>query len=133
MRNWDPKPDERRYYRHRATGDRAYLVRRAGADKMRLDRPQEILRDPGPDWLEDAELARFTLQQVAAVSFAADRQLLRAIGHHQQAKKEWGLLPEATRIDWVKHGPAADTFSEDLELRLRLWLAVGVVLGPLAK
>lgn len=128
----DPTPDERRYFRHTRTGDRAYLVWREGIQKLRLDRGlQEIVFPRTDEWEEDLDRSQFTLQQIARVAWAADRQLLAALSRYQEARLEWQNLPEKTRLKFVEQGPTDPKVH--LELRIALWESMMNVLRPLAK
>lgn len=120
--NEDPKPHERMYYRHTSTGDRGWLVRREGRDMIRMDRgAHEELREFKPTiWVRDNETRPLTVWSVAQVAFAADRQLCRAIGLHELAKKAWLDLSENKRREWMETGPKGP----ELEKRRKLYEAI---------
>lgn len=105
--HWDPKPNERQYYRSTDTGDLGWLVRREGKDRIRLDRAnQEIIRpfDDGK-WIEDREWRPFSRTQVSKLLFEIDRQMCLLLGLHKEAKRDWLSLKDADRIEWMKSGP----------------------------
>lgn len=113
--DWDPAPDERVYYRSSEDNQRAYLVRRDGKDMLRLDRPmEEILRPMNQSWKSDNQVHAVNAQQLAQVAFAADRQLCRVLGRHNEATLEWLSLKEPARIKWMKKGPCTGDIREDL-------------------
>lgn len=128
----DPTPDQRCYVRHAITGDRGYLVWRDGEQRVRLDRPQEVVLPRTSDWHDDDDAAMFTLHQVARIAYAADRQLLSSVGQHKDARTEWLDMKEAARIAWVEKGPASEKGAVH-PLRPILWKAVMEVLGGFAK
>lgn len=117
--HWDPKPDERVWYRSQQTGDRAYFVRRDGRDCVRLDRPgEEIIRKLNEaEWMRDDDYRPYTRHQVAMLLWTLDRGLLRMMGRQNEGKAEWATLPEEKRIQFMKDGPA------DASLRSELWSA----------
>lgn len=124
----DPTLDERRYVRHRRTGERGYLVVRGGVERVRLDRPQETTLPRTDDWDDDMDVTRLTLQQVARVAYAADMELLRALGHYQPETAWLSLVPKV-RIALVEKGPSG----ADVAIRKLVWEAIWSVLRPLAK
>lgn len=105
--DWDPDPRDRQWFSHRYTGDRGYLVRRAGKGMIRLDRPMEeiLFKDVG-DWVEDVEHRPMTVAQVAQIAFDADRRLCFYIGRHEQSKKEWANLRDKEKQFWMMKGPS---------------------------
>lgn len=126
LETWDPGPHERTFYRHHATGDRGWLVRREGKDMIRMDRVHEELRPyRESDWKRDTEARPFTVWQTAQVAFAADRQLCVFLGKHEIARKGWLDLSDAKRREWVEKGPGGD------DIRTRLYDIILSVLRPL--
>jgi len=110
--DWDPKPDERTYYRSREDGQRGYLVRRDGKDMIRLDRPmQEILEklEGNPKWSLDAEVHPLNPHQAAKVAYQADQALAHVLGDYSN-KQEWIDLSDKERIRFMKDGPKAKGF-----------------------
>lgn len=111
--NWEPKAHEREYYRNGNTGDRAYLVRREGVEKMRLDRPeQELLFDVSRNadgdilgWKRDAEASLYHRSQIARVAFGADRELCSVVGLHGESRKAWQDLTDKQRTEFIAKGP----------------------------
>lgn len=120
MKDWDPNPAERTYYRSRKDGQRAYLVRRNGKDMLRLDRPmEEILHridiENHPEWELDVKIPPLSLHAIAAVAFAADRALCKATGVQLKAHQtEWLSMKEQARIDWMNDGPQVGGIRDDL-------------------
>lgn len=107
--DWEPAPHERTYYRQTSqNGQRGWLVRRAGADMIRLDRPQEELLLPfrQDGWVREETARLMTPLQVAMVALEADRKLSQIIGDHKDAKREWISMKEAERTEWAASGPA---------------------------
>lgn len=105
--NWDPKPDERIYYRSATTGDLGWIVRRDGIDKIRLDRAnQEIIRAfDEAAWIPDRDYKPFTLFQISHLAFEADKVLCRMVGLQKESKREFNMLPDKDRIEWMTNGP----------------------------
>lgn len=125
--HWDPKPDERIWYRDKQTGDRAYFVRRNGQDRVRLDRPgQEIIRKL-EDFDEENEFRPYNLHQVAVLAFESDKLLAKMQGNHSESKREWMSLREEERIRFMQHGP------KEGGLRAELFAAIMGVLKPHAR
>lgn len=113
--DWDPKPDERTYYRSGQDGQRAYLVKRGGKDMLRLDRPmEELLRSLDASWQPDHRAYAFTEYQVAQVAHEAHRSLCRLLGKYQDAEKDWLSLKEQDRIKWMEVGPESGDIRDDL-------------------
>lgn len=105
--NWDPPAWHRVYLRHARTSDLGYLVRRAGKDVVRLDRVnQEILQDYDAQvWLAETDYRPISHVQVVQIAFVADQHLLRALGEHQKARKNWHEISEKQRKAWLEEGP----------------------------
>jgi hypothetical protein len=114
--NWDPAEDDRVYYRHSMTGDRGYLVRRAGKDCIRLDRAQVESVQPltRGTWEPEGERRPFTRTQVCMIAFEADRKLCHALGLYGLARLEWQSLSQEVRKAWVLEGPAKPPIRHDL-------------------
>lgn len=127
--NWDPKPDERIYYRSATTGDRGYIVRREGVDKIRLDRAmQEIVRPfEASQWIVEHDYKPFTLYQISNLAFEADKILCRMLTLQKESKRDWLLLPDKERIDWIENGPGPGN------MRTELYLAIMGVLKEHAR
>lgn len=98
---------QRTAYRHRVSGDKGYLVSREGRDFILLDRPGDPLERPfRPDeWIAEAEHRPITPMQLTAITYAADRELCRALGLHALARREWLSVPERERIAFMQDGP----------------------------
>lgn len=105
--NWDPQPWERIYVRSKSTGDLGWMVRRDGKDLVRLDRPlQEVIVEYSPDdWPQEVEYRPIPHAQLVRMCFEFDRLLLRALGDHERAKKEWHQLTDKQRVAWIESGP----------------------------
>jgi hypothetical protein len=103
----DQKPEERVWYAHRTTGERAYLVLRDGREWMHLDRPTEALRAFTGDWVRDTEFRPIAIGQLAQVAYVAHQELCRVVGDHGQTQKAWVALSDAERRPWLDGtGPA---------------------------
>lgn len=122
--HWDPEPKERTWYRSTQTGDRGYLVRRDGKDRVRLDRPNEDIHRPlnGDDWALDEDYRPYTRFQVSHLAWQTDRLLLRMMGLPNDSRLDWSTLSEEKRMKFMKSGP------EDDGLRSELWSAIMGVL-----
>lgn len=116
MSDTDPKPSDRVYYRSSEDGQRAYLVRRAGKDMLKLDRPmEEILRPFDGNWKPDVQQHPLTKHAVGKVAYDADVALRRAMGVHMKPQEtEWLSMKEQARIKWMESGPASGDVREDL-------------------
>jgi len=111
--HWDPKPDERKYYRRSYDGQRGYLVRRSGKDCVRLDRPMEELISPlDGAWVLDAKLHVMSPHAAAKIAYIADQALCRATGEYG-SKKEWIDLGDKERIRFMKDGPDVGGFRDE--------------------
>lgn len=127
--HWDPEPSERIYYRSAKTGNLGWLVRREGADKIRLDRAmQEIIIPFNKDeWDEERHYKPFSRTQVSLLAFEADKLLCRMLGQHERSRKEWLSLSDKERISWMEQGPGPDG------LRGEVYAALFGVLGKHAR
>lgn len=116
MKNWDPKPSERTYYRSREDGQRAYIVKRLGKDMLRLDRPmEEILHPIDGRWVPDVQHHPLTPFAVAKVAFVADVALRQAMGQHVKPQDaDWLSLKQEDRIQWMSEGPETGDIRDDL-------------------
>jgi hypothetical protein len=105
---WDPEPWQRIYVRHGQTADLGYLVRRDGKDLVRLDRPnQEVLQEyDAHHWTTETAYRPVSHVQVVQVAFAADQVLLKALGQHAKARKNWHEISEKQRKAWLELGPS---------------------------
>ena len=113
--DWDPAPQEREWYRNVATGDLGWVVRRGGAQKIRLDRAsEEIIRSLNAEWVPENEHRPMTIAQVGQVAFEADRRLCWFIGMAENAKKEWADLNDDQRIMWMQTGPTKNPMRREL-------------------
>lgn len=113
--NADPAPSERVYYRSKQDGQRGYLVKRDGEDRIRLDRPmEEILFKVSSLWEPDNQTYPMTEHQIARVAFVADRALCGAMGKHDLGRQDWLSLKEQARIKWMKDGPESGDIRDDL-------------------
>ena len=124
----DPTPDRREWYSHVRTGEKGYLVVRDGARHIKLDRPNQDIVKPyrESEWHRDNEHRPLTRQHLGLVAFAADRELCRSLGMHEQAKRDWLSLTTEQRVAWMDSGPGKPAE------RARLWSAIMKTLKPLA-
>jgi hypothetical protein len=104
------------WYRSRTTGDRGYVYQDGERTRIKLDRPNEDVSRPFimGEWIEEAEVRRFTPMQLAQVAFVADRQLCTFLGLHTEAKLDWISRREQDRIKFMKHGPKGASIREEL-------------------
>ena len=104
--DWNPPDNKRTYYRRSTDGQLGWLVRRAGRQMIRLDRPDEQIRAlVDGEWVPDREHRPLNRGQVAQVCFAADRALCLALGLHKEAKREWIELRQEDKKVWLHEGP----------------------------
>lgn len=126
--DWDPEKGEETWYRNIQTGDRGFLVKRAGRDWVRLDRPNDPTAQQPFDamkWRVDKEHRPLTSMACAQVAQAADAVLCRALGLYDKAGKDWLSLGEKTRLSWMKQGP------KDPKIRRKLYVQIRAVLADL--
>lgn len=115
MKDWDPKPSERTYYRSSLDGQRGYLVKRGGVECIRLDRPaQELIEKLDASWRLDSQAYPITPHRAAKIAFVADRELCGAIGKYTESKVDWLDLPEKQRIAFMEDGPGDDGIRDKL-------------------
>lgn len=112
MKDWDPKPHERTYYRSTTDGQRGYLVRRNGQDRIRLDRPMEDVHSDLSGWVKDEQKHPLSPHAAAKIAFIADQALARAIGDYA-AKGEWIDLTDKERARFMADGPDAGNYRDD--------------------
>lgn len=125
----DPTPDKREWYSHVRTGELGYMVKREGALCVKLDRPNQDIVKPyrEAEWRRENDHRPLTRQHLALVCFAADRELCRALGMHEQAKRDWLSLTTEQRVAWMDTGPQKPAE------RARLWATIMKTLKPLAR
>ncbi len=119
----DPAPDRRVYYRNNATADRGYMVKRYGADHIKLDRgpgTDETKLFRSDEWTQEARSKRFAAHEVAQIAYVADCRLWRSLGNAKESKREWISLPEEERIRFLSEGPKVSADHR----RARLWRAI---------
>lgn len=112
MADFDPKPNDREYYRHALTDDLGWLVKRNNREHMKYDRPEfdhtmAVYRDDQgaiKGWVPEKEPAPLLSQQAAIVAFEADRALGRFTGDRSKVKA-WIDLREEDRRKWIEDGP----------------------------
>lgn len=77
---------------------------------VRLDRgAQEICvkYEPGRgDWQPVDGVRKLSRPQIVQVAFEADKALLRQLGDHAKARRDWRDLGEKQRIAWLNIGPS---------------------------
>ena len=108
--DWEPGPHERVWYRHRVTGDRAYLVREGGKDMLRLDRPLTIEHNPARkltnEWEKDETHRPIPIGQLARLAYGWCRELNTVLGRHEQRSKDWLALTDAEKQPYLSgQGP----------------------------
>lgn len=104
---FEPKPEERSWYRNKQTSDRGYLVKRDGKPAVRYDRPaidQYTFNLDEWEPLREA-LPSLSAAHVAQVCFEADKKLCWALGHIDLAQRDWLDLHEKVRAKWIAEGP----------------------------
>lgn len=119
--HWDPVPGDRAYYRHRATGDLGWLVRRNGEDHVKYDRAgvdqtTRVKRDGAGEpveWAPVAPPAPVNTFQMAALAYEVNRMLDRYLGQ-VSPKKAWIDISEEARRDWLERGPEMKGIRNDM-------------------
>lgn len=129
----EPAADKRVYYRHRDTGEMAYLVRFGEKAKLRMNRPGEvILRNLSDQWYLDEDFGlRLEPMQRAIVAFETDKAACKMLGLVTLSRRDWSKLRDLERIAWMQNGPSptGDTVRDGV--RMSLWKSVMNVLGRL--
>lgn len=112
-RDWDPRPDERKYYRSTVDGQRGWLVRREGQDRVRLDRPMEDYHVKlDQTWVSDVQQHPMSAHAAAKIAYIADQALCGAIGEFAP-KKAWIDLSDKERVRFMKDGPDVGGFRDE--------------------
>lgn len=129
----EPKASERVYYRHRDTGELAYLVRFGDKAKLRLNRPGElILRQLNDQWFKDEDFgAKLEPMQRAKVALEADKALCEVLGLIPLARRDWTRMNDRQRISWCHNGPEALGDPTPDAVRRQLWQKVMSVMERL--
>jgi hypothetical protein len=124
----DPPQHERVYYRHIDTGQRAYVVTRAGIEKLRIDHGPNvetiIALDP-TKWTVDKDVRPINANHLAEVAYVADRMLCQKLALFREAKLEWRDLTVAERQRFTTHGPG-----DEYPVRARLFAHITKGLAP---
>lgn len=113
MKDWDPQPSERTYYRSREDGQRGWLVKRDGKDMVRLDRASEVIILPIDKFDPDRQLHVMSKHQAAKIAFVADRALCAATGDYKASKVDWLDLTDKQRIKFMNNGPNVGGFRDE--------------------
>lgn len=118
------KPSDRVWVKHKWQGSIGFLYEDDdGSRRVRLDRPHDPNAhkpyDPGV-WERHVVEKHMLPMQVAQVAHAADRALCLFVGRHELVGKDWGMLTEQERIEWMDEGPDP----EDDPVRAKLFAFV---------
>ena len=105
--NAEPKPHERKYYRHRMTGDRGYLICVDGDFVMKYDRGPQApwVKWKKDDWAEDVQQLPMSQMQLAEMAYLTVSRYWYYAQDHAKARRKWDTLREEERIHWMKNGP----------------------------
>lgn len=105
--NWDPAINDRIYFRSSSNGERGWMVRRDGIDCIKLDRPMQDISRPYKEgeWSREKQHWPMTEMDKARVTFAADKELCKAIGLFQGSRVTWLDLTDEKRVEWATNGP----------------------------
>jgi len=116
------KPSERLWLRHKRNGLTGYLTEKDGKPKVKLDGPDPFAMRPyhEPDWEPMPVETRIPRQMVAQVQWAADRALMRALGDHRAAGRDWHGLTTAQRVEFMDNGPG----KRHGDSRKKVWEAI---------
>lgn len=115
--HYDPDALDRVYYRRAKDGQLGWYVRREGGDCIKLDRnAQDVIVPYRPrEWIEETDRRPLTVPQLAQMALAADCQLCRVLGMHEESRREWLSMKDGERRDWISEGPT------DRKERADLW------------
>lgn len=102
----DPPPGKRIYVRSDGTGQLGWLVRRGGEIMVKYDRPnQDIVVKHSAAWVQIVDHRPCSHAQIVQVAFEADKMLLKLLGMHDKARKEFRDLAEKQLVAWLEEGP----------------------------
>ena len=127
----DETPDQRQWMKHRRNGKVGWLIERNGKTLVKIDLPDPYatMKYEPNDWeLMNSEV-KLPRQLVATVQWAADRALMRALGEHVAAGRDWHALTTEQRIEFMDNGPG----EKHGEHRKRVWSALKKALKPLVE
>lgn len=128
----DVPHNKRVWYRHRESGDLAYLARVGEKLMLALDRPgQQILKKLTDDWVEEHSRYELMPMQRALVALEADKALCKLLGLVPQSRRDWTMMRPVERQAWLENGP--DPVNDPVRDRARfaLWKATMGVLARL--
>jgi hypothetical protein len=108
------------------TGDRGYLVRVDGKERVRDENHARTFRDwpyKSGDWVEDNEARPLSRFAVAMVAFEADKALCKLSGDPGQSYREWPNLTPEQRIAWRDKGPSGNPLRQKVFQAIKAALA----------
>ena len=120
--------EQRKWYVHRDTGQRGYMVMEDGVEYIKLDRGQYSSSEPyhANRWTEESEPERqCSGAQLARVLHAADVELCRVIGDYDAGSREWLSLSQEARKEWWEKPP------KGRRIRARVWAYLKKGMEPL--
>jgi hypothetical protein len=127
----DPAPENRVYYRHIDSGQRAFLVIREGQERLRIDHGPNtdvvVPLDP-TRWSIDKESRPLNRAHLGEIAFVADRALCVRLARHVEARVQWRDLSDKERADFIEKGPRA--FGAMPPIRVELYRAMLRALEP---
>lgn len=115
-------PDNRVYVKHKRNGKVGWLAERAGKTVVKIDLPDPyaFAAYAPEDWEPMAMEKKLPRQLLATVQWAADRALMRVLGEHQAAGRDWNALTTEQRIEFMDNGPG----EKHGDIRKRVWQAI---------
>jgi hypothetical protein len=117
---------EREYYKHKDTGDRAYLIERDGETLIKLDTGPNGPERPfiKSQWIRDVDHRPYTRHAIARVAYAADLELVRVLGIHEPRRKDDFMSMSQKEAEfWMFKGPTHP-------LRRSVWFGIMSELLP---
>lgn len=118
----DESPDNRTWVKNRRNGKVGFLISKDGKTKVKIDLPDPyaIASYEPDDWVPMEQEKKLPRQLLATVQWAADRALMRVLGEHQAAGRDWNGLTTEQRIEFMDNGPG----EKHGDIRKRVWQAI---------
>lgn len=112
--------------RHTQTGDAGFLEEHDGELTVRYDQGPDsrVVTYKEGDWEPEEEHRPYKRVAVAALAYAADRDLCDLIGRPDPGRRSYVSLSQVKQAEWAKRGPEG-------VLRQRMFQAIMGVLGDL--
>jgi len=97
-----------RWFRHRETGDKGFLVEVDGKQMIQYDRGPHVKQQVDyreSQWEEQVDIRVLTPAQLGRLAYECDRALCDIARLVQRTPKAWMDLRDGEREAWTKNGP----------------------------